>query len=117
MFCYRFPDRATFLSLCDTLGWLSVVTEQSPEASLIAYTHDRAVDEVGPVVTVPGTYDEDGSELTAPVVDSGHHVNLIGSHPVEFESYLVLVNSPYRQFAGHSGPSVDPNAPVVLPED
>ena len=112
MYCYRFPDRATFLALCDTLGWLSAVTEESPEATLIAYTQDRAVDEIGPVETVPGTYDEDGNELTAPVYDTNHHVNLRGAHPVEFDPYVVVVNSPSRQFAGSSGPSIDPNAPV-----
>lgn len=112
MYCYRFPDRATFLALCDTLGWLSEVTEESPEATLIAYTSDRAVDEVGSIETTPGTYDEEGNEITPPVFDTGHHVNLIGEHPAEFEPYLVLVNSPSRQFAGSGGPSADPNAPV-----
>ena len=74
MYCYRFPDRATFLSLCDTLGW-------TYEGSLVAYTHDRAIDEVGAIETLPGTYDEDGNELTAPVYDARHHVNLQGVHP------------------------------------
>ena len=112
MYCYRFPDRATFLATCDTLGWLSEVTEESPEAVLIAYTHDRAIDEVGCIETTPGTYDEEGNELTAPVFDMHHHVNLQGKHPVEFDPYIVVVNTPYRQFAGVSGPSADPNTPV-----
>ena len=112
MYCYRFPDRATFLGLCDTLGWLSEVTEESPEASLIAYTSDRAIDEVGPVQTTPGTYDEEGNELTAPVFDTCHHVNLQGEHPVEFDPYVVVVSTPHRQFAGSNGPSADPNAPA-----
>ena len=112
MYCYRFPDRATFLGLCDTLGWLSEVTEESPEASLIAYTSDRAIDAVGSIETTPGTYDEEGNELTAPVFDMGHHINLQGAHPVEFDDYIILVNSPSRQFAGSSGPRADPNAPA-----
>ena len=112
MYCYRFPDRATFLGLCDTLGWLSEVTEESPEASLIAYTSDRAIDEIGAIETTPGTYDEEGNELTAPIFDMSHHVNLQGARPVEFDDYIILVNSPSRQFAGSSGPSADPNAPA-----
>jgi hypothetical protein len=112
MFCYRFPDRETFLGLCDTLGWLSVITDESPEATLIAYTSDRAIDEVGSIEVTPGAYDEEGNELTPPVMDTRHHVNFIGEHPAEFDAYLILVNSPYRQFAGSSGPSADPNAPV-----
>ena len=112
MYCYRFPDRATFLALCDTFGWLSEVTEESPEATLIAYTQDRAIDEVGCIETTPGVYDEEGNEITPPVMDMCHHVNLIGEHPVEFDLYLVLVNTPTRQFSGNSGPSADPNAPA-----
>ena len=105
MYCYRFPDRSTFLALCDTLGWLS-------EGSLVAYTQDRAIDEVGAIEIVPGTYNEDGNELTAPAYDTNHHVNLLGVHPVEFDPYVVLVNSPSRQFAGCNGPSIDPNVPI-----
>lgn len=110
MYCYRFPDRAIFLALCDTLEWLS-------EGSLVAYAHNRAVDEVGPVEIVPGTYDEDGNELTAPVYDTSHHVNLQGTHPIEFDPYIVVVSSPLRQFAGRNGPSIDPNAPIEPVEE
>jgi hypothetical protein len=34
------------------------------------------IDHLGPVVITPGTYGEDGTELTAPVVDTRHHVNI-----------------------------------------
>lgn len=33
------------------------------------------IDEIGPVQTAPGTYDEDGKELTAPEYDDRWHVN------------------------------------------
>ena len=103
MYCYRFPDRATFLGLCDALSWLSEVTEESPEAVLMAYTLDRAVDEIGPITIIEGTYDEDGNELTAPVIDNGHHVNYQGVHPAEFDAYVVLPECPKRRFAGVDG--------------
>jgi hypothetical protein len=35
-----------------------------------------AVDEIGPIVLTPGTYDSNGNELTAPVLDTWHWVNL-----------------------------------------
>ena len=35
-----------------------------------------ALDLIGGVVTEPGTYDEDGNELTAPVIDDRFHANL-----------------------------------------
>ena len=101
MYCYRFPDRDTFKSACGNLGWLSEPSEEAPEAVVIAYTHDRAIDEVGPVQTLPGTYDEEGVELTLPVFDTGHHVNFQGTPPIEWDKYLVVVNSPCRIWAGH----------------
>lgn len=33
------------------------------------------ITEMGPHVIVPGTYDEEGNEVTAPVMDNRHHVN------------------------------------------
>ena len=45
MYCYRFPDRNTFVAACGTLGWLSEPSEEAPDAVVIPYTHDRAIDE------------------------------------------------------------------------
>ena len=105
MFCYRFPDRDTFVAACGTLGWLSEPSEEAPEAVVIPYTHDRAIDEVGPIETLPGTYDEEGVELTAPEYDTRHHVNFIGTAPLEWDQYLVDVNTPSRMFAGSGNPT------------
>ena len=104
MYCYRFPDRDTFVAACRDLGWLSEPSEETPEAVVIPYTHDRAIDEVGPVETLPGTYDEEGVELTAPEYDTRHHVNFIGVAPLEWDQYLVDVNTPSRSFAGAGSP-------------
>ena len=105
MYCYRFPDKDTFVAACGNLGWLSEPSEEAPEAVVIAYTHDRAIDEVGPIETLPGTYDEDGVELTPPTFDTRHHVNFIGEAPLEWDQYLVDVNSPSRIFAGSGAPT------------
>jgi len=45
MYCYRFPDRDTFVAAYGTLGCLSDPSEESPDAVVIPYTHDRAIDE------------------------------------------------------------------------
>lgn len=34
-----------------------------------------SISEIGPVTKVQGTYDEEGNELTPPVIVDGHHVN------------------------------------------
>lgn len=102
MYCYRFPDKDTFVAACGTLGWLSEPSEEAPEAVLIPYTHDRAIDEIGPVQTLPGTYDEEGVELTPPTYDTRYHVNFQGDPPLEFDQYLINVSSPSCHFAGSS---------------
>ena len=99
MYCYRFPDKDTFVAACEVLQWAS-------EGVVTTYTHDRAIDEVGSIQLLPGTYDEDGVELTPPTFDTGHHINFQGEPPVAWDTYLVDVNSPSRAFAGSLGPSV-----------
>ena len=96
MYCYRFPDRDTFVASCEALLWAS-------EGVVEHYTHDRAIDEVGPVQTLPGTYDSEGVELTPPTFDTRHHVNFQGEAPEEWDTYLVIVNSPTRTWGGQSG--------------
>jgi hypothetical protein len=56
-------------------------------------------DIIGTLYT-PGTYDDEGNELTPPVALPGWHVN--SPHPVEgWEQYQVEPSSPRRVFAGH----------------
>ena len=111
MKCYAFPDRETFLASCGSLGWLSEPSKEAPEASLIAYTSTRAIDEIGPVETVPGTYDEEGFELIAPEYDNRHHINYVGDVVESWEQYRCYPSSPSRRFAGTS---VEPKE---VPED
>jgi hypothetical protein len=52
------------------------------------------------ILYTPGTYDDEGNELTPPVALAGWHVN--SPHRVEgWEAYQVEPNSPRRVFAGH----------------
>ena len=112
MKCYAFPDRETYLASCGNLGWLSEPSEEAPEAVVIRYTVDRAIDELGPVQTVPGTYDEEGVELTAPEYDNRYHINYVGDAVAEWEQYRLYPVNPVRCFAGSS---VEP-AEVAEPE-
>ena len=98
MYCYRFPDRDTFVAACGTLGWLSEPSEEAPEAVVLAYTHDRAIDEVGPIETLPGTYDEEGVELTAPVLSDGYAIDVLwrdlDESPYGWKTYEVEPSEP-----------------------
>jgi len=39
------------------------------------------IDEIGPVMLTPGAYAEDGTEVSAPIIDSRYHVNLRLTEP------------------------------------
>lgn len=56
------------------------------------------IDIVGTIYS-PGTYDEEGNELTPPVAQEGYHVNVVELTP-DLESYLIEPNTPSRVFAG-----------------
>jgi len=71
------PTREIFVQTMTDL--VNPVTGQ-PLASveddvLIPSEHVR-IDEIGPIVKTPATYDEEGNELTAAIMVEGHHVNL-----------------------------------------
>ena len=100
MKCYAFPDRETYVASCEALGWAS-------EGVVSCYTIDRAIDELGPVQTVPGTYDEEGVQLTAPEYDNRFHINYVGDVVAEWEQYRLYPVNPVRCFAGDS---VEPEA-------
>ena len=51
-------------------------TDETGAPCWIDYTHDYALDRIGPVVTTPGVYDEDGAEITPPVINPAYHANL-----------------------------------------
>lgn len=46
------------------------------EDSVLLPTEGVMIDELGPITKTPATYDEDGKEITPPVIVGGHHVNL-----------------------------------------
>lgn len=58
---------------------------------------------IGPIVSVPGTYDELGHELIPPTYWDGWHVNMTELLP-ELVDHQVFPETPYRVYAG--GPTV-----------
>lgn len=54
--------------------------------------------EVGRIIDVPGTYDEEGRELTPPTYQDGWHVNMTELLP-ELVQYQVFPSSPVRVYS------------------
>ena len=81
--------------------------QDDPEAEPVATEWEerprfRNIDILPLVVDQAGTYDEEGTELTAPVFIDGYHANVrvLPGEPVDLiEPFKVNVNSPARVWA------------------
>lgn len=68
------PDRETFLTAMQ--GLTNPVTETPLIDEDGNPSHCVRVDEIGPIVKSPATYDEDGNEIIPAEIVTGHHVNM-----------------------------------------
>jgi hypothetical protein len=103
MICYKFTDQATFHGL--------LPSNYFSEGELICYTHDYSFQELGPLITTKGEYDEDGNEITPPVIDYSHHVNYQGEPIPELEAGRIkYVENPNVTWSGVTaeGPEPEP---------
>ena len=67
--------------------------------TLVAYTHDHAIDVVG-TISRGGEWDsETGATIMAPTVLAGFHVNCSGDLPESWAEFVVEPAAPYRVFA------------------
>jgi len=88
----RFPDADAWTAAATAAGFMA-------DDTLVAYTHDRAIDVVG-TITRGGEYDpETGDVIVAPTVLDGFHVNYSGVLPTGWEEFAVEPEQPYRVFA------------------
>jgi len=88
----RFPDADAWTAAASKAGFMA-------DDTLLAYTHDHAIDVVG-TITRGGEYDpETGEVIVAPTVLAGFHVNFAGVLPSGWEEFLVAPEQPYRVFA------------------
>ena len=117
-FLIRAETREAWQAYAEQQGWLDEDGNHAP--------HVR-IDEIGPVVVIPGVY-EDGVEVTPPVMDNWHHVNLRvvenqlaenGITPEPFEDLFaegraVVTEQDVRAIeAGDAGSTIQ----VLYPED
>ena len=91
----RFNSESTAEITADRMGYLD------DDGNLKSLGHDGALDIIG-IATIPGTYDEQGDELSPPVVLPGFFVNLAipGPLPRTLAPFRVPYGSGGRIFAG-----------------
>jgi hypothetical protein len=90
-----------FLRFSDADAWTAAAIEAGfiTNDTLVAYTHDRAIDVVG-TITRGGEYDpETGEVIVAPTVLAGFHVNYSGVLPSGWEEFVMAPEQPCRVFA------------------
>ena len=87
---YEFTDEAQFQSKWESLH------ELDEDANLIPKFRFAKV-ELGNIVLIDGTYDEDGVELSAPIISDKHHVDIVWFLEDEFneDGELMAKDHPY----------------------
>lgn len=91
----RFPDEATAQTVLSAYR----ATDDSSNSQWVVASLVHALDPIG-VMYTPGTYDAQGSQLTAPVAIDGWHVNFIGDLPAAAQPYVINPKTPSVVFAG-----------------
>jgi len=86
----RFPDEPKAEATADRMGYLD------DDGEIKSLGHKGALDIIG-TATVPGTYDEQGNEITPPIVLPGFYVNLAIPGP------LSRALAPFRTAYGSGG--------------
>ena len=94
----RFPNEQAWTAAAAEAGFYSEPDEDG-STTLLACTHDHAIDVVG-TITRAGEYDpETGAVIVAPTVLAGFHVNFIGTLPETWAEFVVEPAAPSRVFA------------------
>lgn len=88
-----------YLKFADEAQAIAALAQFRAEDRWIDASLTHALDVVGTIST-GGQWDAEGSEIEAPTVLDGYHINLmIGVLPSELEQYTVTPATPSRVFA------------------
>ncbi len=86
---YEFSDKAQFQTKLDALYTENEEGEKIPNQKF-------AVVELGHIVLTQGTYDEDGNEVTAPILSDNYCVDMawwgLDGHPYGWKSYAIDIS-------------------------
>ena len=97
---FRFTDEAAAIAVLQQAGYYvpeETVGEEVIPAHYKTADLGWALDVVG-VILQPGTYDDDGNELTPPTPTPGFHINFAGSYANGLDGYKVEPQTPHRKF-------------------
>lgn len=79
----KYPNKET--AIADLLA-KGVYIES--EEGLVYGQGTHSIVEIGLIVDVEGTYDDEGEELTAPVFADGYHFDVMSENEIDFENAI-----------------------------
>lgn len=82
---YEFGSKAAATTKINALG-----TETTPEGDVVP-THSHSIVHLGNLVLTEGTYDEEGNELTPPVMSDTYHIDVLwdGEPNADWDNQMV----------------------------
>ena len=97
----RFPDEASWREAAEEAG---ILTQVDGEDQWMFYTHDWAVDVIGPIFEGGEWNPETGEQIVAPTQIPGYHVNVKWLKEVPatraVAATITKPNTPHRIFLG-----------------
>jgi hypothetical protein len=99
---FKFPDETVARSVLQREGYY-VHQEVDTETKQVTPGYYRSADlgwalDVVGTIYEPGTYDDDGNELTPPTPLPGFHINFSGPYASDLSEYQIYPVTPYRKF-------------------
>lgn len=89
-------------ALASACPWLRGEDEETGERFWLTSGEGFAFDPIGVLVLDPGTYDDEGAEISPPVIDDRFHANLLCTEDVAAlvpETFRVRPSNPRRVWA------------------
>ena len=97
----KYSDKETALKDLLKKG-VYIETKNSHKELVLSYGDGiQAVVELGLIVLVNGTIDDELNQVTAPIYADGYHFDIMSENKIDFGKNEITVNNPKHYFAGY----------------
>jgi hypothetical protein len=93
IFKLNYPDKQTAIA--------DLIDKKIIDADFNYLKGTHAVVEIGKVVRIPATFDENGELLTEPIYYDGYAYDVMSDEEVDFGSFEIFPKNPAHGFAGY----------------
>jgi len=84
----KYPNKETAIADLLAKGVYKEVKDLNDDIVLAYGQGTHSIVELGLIVDVEGTYDDEGEELTAPVFVDGYHFDVMSENEIDFENTI-----------------------------